>query len=513
MFAARSRLFIAALLALGVGCVAPDATYDPDDDAAGVTAGGKADGILDDAPSLTFGSDASGEVGGDRLELYRIALQRTDRIEVEMEVDSGDLNPHLTMYYGTSTYLSSESWERDGNVLRKVYLAQSSGTHLIAARAYRGEGQGDYTVRVRCVGGPCNGEVPPPDPDEVLSAAEVGECIEVARRCAFERLPRYEGRVGDARAAVLIDECLQEAAVADVACAGVADWVNPDEDNDAARYLLDAIREDLPFYADQSATCLGVLEGCISECHSASAWGYSGDNLQDTAEMMCWEGIWNGDCDSYARGHAACGGERLADSSADCTALCHSTTGAFIDDLDTACSSDSDCADYCDVDLGGAATDCGALGQDTAACYSSYLDSTEAYSCEGPLERRLSTFVDAVTCTFGGASVLPLDSTELSAHVTSSEPFTRSSYLDELEYQQIIVGFAHLGFVEAGAHEDEAFAAVDEGQIELRDVTFNDGEFEWLRAYAGDTEVGVVFRRGTTQIVGEVGDGDIQGCQ
>ena len=43
-------------------------------------------------------------------------------------------------------------------------------------------------------------------------------------------------------------------------------------------------------------------------------------------------------------------------------------------------------------------------------------------------------------------------------------------------------------------------------------VEFNGQRYDWIRGYAGDTEVGVVFRRDTLTIVGEVSDGDIMGC-
>ena len=36
--------------------------------------------------------------------------------------------------------------------------------------------------------------------------------------------------------------------------------------------------------------------------------------------------------------------------------------------------------------------------------------------------------------------------------------------------------------------------------------------FDWIRAFAGDTEIGVVFEREREVIVAEISDGDVLGC-
>jgi hypothetical protein len=349
-------------------------------------AGGKADGLLDILQVLTFGDSVTGEVGGNRSELYVIDLKRTDRIELAMTATSGSLDPHLSFFYGTSTYVGSESWSRSGNTLKKVYRVEGAGRYLIAARAYQGQGSGNYKLTVTCKGGPCAGELPPPIVT-TLPVEDVADCISKMRRCAFDALPSYNGSVGPARAKQIVSECSASSSLSDgSSCAGVCEWVGEDTtwEYDDAAPLCAAIEMALPFYADQSAVCLMKLDSCMSDCYSAGN-GNGGDDLGDTSEAMCFEHGLNGNCDSFARSTVACGGTITADSARECTALCHSTTGAHIDDLDTLCSSDSDCDSYCDVDLGEAGTACGGLTAANRTCLNQWLDNNEAYICEDKL--------------------------------------------------------------------------------------------------------------------------------
>lgn len=378
-----------ALLLVLAGCAADTSEYDPDFAPDQPLADGKADGIYDAIPDLAFDAPQSGDVGGERVEFFKLQLNRDERIRLEMRVDSGNLNPHMSFYYGISTYVSSATWERDGDVLRKEYVAESTGTYVLAMRAYQGEGEGDYTVTATCLAGVCAGDMPPP-PESDLYISEVAGCITAARRCAFERLPRYDGRVGEARAALLFQECLAEATVDDGGtCASVCDWVNPDDERDTAADLCNPIIEALPFYADASPACLGELDYCMSDCHYYAGHDY-GDELYYTTEAICWSSGLNGDCNSYAREHEDCGGRILADSAAECDNLCESTSGAFTDDISDICGRDAGCDDYCDVDLAAAGEACGGLTSENERCLYDQLDLTGAWVCENQLDEALA---------------------------------------------------------------------------------------------------------------------------
>lgn len=383
----RRTAFFTLILALA-GCAA-ETMYDPDWEANAPIAGGKADGLLDILPALSFDGNVSGDVGGNRSELYVIDLQRMDRIELEMTVTSGNLNPHLSFFWGTSTYVGSESWERDGDTLRKTYVAEGAGKYLVAVRAYEGEGDGGYRVSARCLGGPCAGEFPEPEPGDEYDVESATDCIAKARRCSFERLPAYNGAVGAVRARQIFTGCLESVSLSDGtscarACEYEGDPTTTYDDGDAAGFC-EGIQEMLIFYADQTPACLGVLDGCIGDCYDNFGSGYIYSERGDfgyTAESLCLSTGFNGNCDRYARRHTDCGGDLLPDSGALCAELCQSTIGAPIDDLDTLCSSDSDCESYCDVDFGAAGAECGAWGPDTQACYDTWLESRDAWICE-----------------------------------------------------------------------------------------------------------------------------------
>lgn len=375
------------------GCTGgTDGDYDPDWDPNGPIEDGKADGLMDFAPQLQFGQPAEGDVGGQNMEVFWIDLQRTDRIAVTLEVLSGDLNPHISLFYGTSTYIHSESWNRDGDALTKEYLIESAGSHLIAVRAYQGQGSGRYRVTATCLGGPCNGEFP--EPEHPLDVDQVAECIQQARRCSFEALPGYGGRVGEFYAAQIFNNCIGQASLDDGAsCATACEWTD-DDDNGTwgdAIGLCNDITQSLIFYADQTAACLSLLDSCISDCYDAGEYGYGYDDgeLYSTVESLCWADGFNGTCDGHAREHEACGGTIVTDSAGECVSLCHSTTGAHIDDLDTLCGYDSDCEDYCDVDIARAAEICGGLIAENESCLWDYLDENQGWICEEALEEAL----------------------------------------------------------------------------------------------------------------------------
>jgi hypothetical protein len=385
----RQLLAMGALTFVLAGCVAGTGSpYDPDWDANGPIADGKADGFSDMAPELTMGQPAEGDVGGTNTEIFRIELRRGDRIEVVMEVLQGDLNPHLSLFLGTSTYVDSETWSRQGNVLRKVYAIEEAGMYLLAARAYRGEGSGRYRLTVSCVGGTCAGELP--EPEGELDLDQAAECIQQARRCAFAELPTYGGRVAETRANEIFTACLGRAALEDgtscqTACSAQGGDANRGDDDAAG--LCTSITQSLAFYADQTAACLAVLDGCFAGCYDAAGDESGGaESVYETVEARCWQDGYNGSCDSYARSHEACGGTIRAGSAAEYTASCHATTGAHVDDLDTLCSSDIDCESYCEVDIAQAGESCGGVSAEHEECLSSFLDDNQAGVCADALQ-------------------------------------------------------------------------------------------------------------------------------
>lgn len=383
-----TRHLLAAILASTASLACSAGGYDPSW-GADALAGGKADGLADHAPELKLDEvPLTGDVGGQRMEIYRLALQRTDRIQLEMEVTSGDLDPHLTLYQGLSTYVGSESWERDGDILRKVYVAEAQGTFFLAARAYRGTGEGTYALRARCLDGPCAGNFPPPWSELELSDAE--SCITQARRCAFAALPSFGGRVGTARATSIFEACLGSVSLDDgTSCASACDWEGDRDDRtwDDARPHCDAIVETLPFYADQPAACHAELDGCFSDCAYYSSWVGDRDGFGDTAEATCFAEGLNGSCDRFARLTTACGGIAPDDGYAICEYRCRSVDGAFTDDIQDICGDDAGCTDdMCELDVAAAATRCGGRDASHRDCIAATLDAMMSDRCEWSLD-------------------------------------------------------------------------------------------------------------------------------
>jgi hypothetical protein len=324
------RTLLLSSILLAAACATTESTYDEawgQDD----IPSGKADGILDSAPTLAFGTPRTGFVDDGNLDVFAMSLKLGDRFTLVEKVTSGDLSPHFTLYYGASSYVSSASWSRSGATLTKTYVAAQTGTYYIGVKPYQNVGEGNYELRATCTGGPCAGEpvVVPMDAD--LRA----ECIAAARECAFEALPAYDGAVGPARARSVFQTCITTVTGDDgEACGEACDA----SDDDSARALCDDIIGALPFYADQDGDCVDVVASCLDDCDgAASGADENAEEVWETSIGMCWNNGYNGACDSYARAHEACGGDNEADSPEDCIAHCESTEGAWIDDLDTIC--------------------------------------------------------------------------------------------------------------------------------------------------------------------------------
>lgn len=510
-FRTIGRLMIC--LALATGCTNAPGDYDPSWEAdEAFTEGGKADGLLDAAPTIAFGETASGTIDGDNLDLYRIELGRTDVLRVTVDVTDGDLNPHLGLYRGTSTYIGSDDWELTGQTLVKTYTAELAGTYFFMVRPYRNQGSGSYEITVECTGGLCAGVTPPPVERE-MTVGDVDSCLDSALRCAFDALPRYNGRVGDARAASIFQRCLDT--VEGGECGTSCDFVNPDDDWDNARELCDDMVRSLPHYADQTTECHTVVMDCLDDCADGN-YG-DADELAYATMGMCWMNGFNGTCDGYARELDVCGGEVDSNSAAACYEQCESTIGVWYDDLDGICSDDTDCADYCDVDVAEATAHCGGtLNVATEDCVTDRLDNLGAWGCIEDVEDRL-TSAQGSTCSFTQTPVFGATDTE---GLLASSTESRTLDLDNRAYgtlwrQVVQMGVHLMDYERSGEYADsyaEIIEQVDDNTVTRHVLEIDGAQYDWLRLAQGGTQVGVVYERNTIHMVAEITDGSVIGC-
>jgi len=286
-------------------------------------------GIMKLLPELTFGETAAGWVDGKQLDLYAVSLRGGDKLTIITTMTEGDAGPDARLYEGMSTKVSSANFDVNGATLTKTYEIGRTGWYSLLLTAYQGENSGRYTTTIECNGGPCAGE----PVVEALDEDQKADCIQRARECAFTDMLQYNGAVGAVRARSLFEGCLDKLMVEDegLACA-------PACVGGLAVSICDGIIDLIPHYADQTPACLSTFGDCMDLCYDAAEWGYGYDGLEYGPEDMCLFGGFNGTCDSYAREHETCGGQLVTDSPEACYALCESTTGAHIDDLDTLCS-------------------------------------------------------------------------------------------------------------------------------------------------------------------------------
>lgn len=87
-----------------------------------------------------------------------------------------------------------------------------------------------------------------------------------------------------------------------------------------------------------------------------------------------------------------------------------------------------------------------------------------------------------------------------------------NSDMDTLTQAQVIAAALQLQSISATDGIDAALEATDDAMWTVYSVGFDDTRYTWLEGFMGDTEVGVVFAEGTTEIVAEIGDGDVMGC-
>ena len=104
------------------------------------------------------------------------------------------------------------------------------------------------------------------------------------------------------------------------------------------------------------------------------------------------------------------------------------------------------------------------------------------------------------------------DSTEdMGKFASQSVLVDQNAELTTLQRAQIWATAMHLSFVQEGDDFSKVWEASDDAMFEFKTVDSVD-QLDWIRFYAGDTEVGVVFHGGTSLIVAEVSDGDVLGC-
>ncbi|MCP4449407.1 MAG: hypothetical protein GY811_29350 [Myxococcales bacterium] len=293
---------------------------------------GKSDGLSDDAKPIAFGDTVDGSVSSTSIELYALDLQAGDALEVVMETTSGNLAPHATLHLGLFSTVHSSSFAVNGAVLTKTYVATSTGTHIIAARAFQNQGAGEYSLTTTCTGGPCSGASPPPIVDD-LTEGDIDFCLEEALACSLNEIKRFNGRVGPARARNALDACMEQTAAATgIACADTCDSPILILGFGEAAFVCDQIVEDLQFYADQSDACEQVLDDCMEICTDSAS--------VDGIFSVCYSFGFNSTCPSYALTRSECGGPFDEGTDEDCHLLCESTDGAIMDDLDTICEDD-----------------------------------------------------------------------------------------------------------------------------------------------------------------------------
>jgi hypothetical protein len=85
--------------------------------------------------------------------------------------------------------------------------------------------------------------------------------------------------------------------------------------------------------------------------------------------------------------------------------------------------------------------------------------------------------------------------------------------LSDIEARRIIQGTSHLGHQTFHGTAAEAVATYDGGELSLMRIKLPDGfKGWWMRGFSGDTEIGVIFADRSTEIVAQIGDGEVVGC-
>ena len=111
--------------------------------------------------------------------------------------------------------------------------------------------------------------------------------------------------------------------------------------------------------------------------------------------------------------------------------------------------------------------------------------------------------------SFGDTSAELLARTDLEVSRTGS--FAGVDAIPPSVASQLLAGIEAEGVSDATTAEVALSEYVDEGRVEVYTIVdpATGQTFTWLSFTAGDTEVGYIFRAGTTQLTAIVSDGDI----
>lgn len=321
-----------------VGCESEQAAeeaYSEDWSADAPALAGKAD-LVDLAPEVAFGDTVTGQVDSKSLDIFQIKVQRGDRFQVLKRVKSGDLSPDFILFENARDAVRSDEFKVTRKSLFKEYTVPSTGTYILVVRAFRHRGEGQYSLEVACVGGPCNGEFPEPEPEEPMDVSDAASCIDDARQCA---LKAYRDG-SDAPGEELFQDCLGSVGTFDGGSCLPACAV----DEDAEDICVDVARS-VENYRGRDAACYEIVDDCMDVCTGDN---FGADELWSSPEMICWLTGFNGDCNFYATSRTECGGIVEEDTLAECHLSCLSTIGAWNDDLDVICEEDcGDCDEAC----------------------------------------------------------------------------------------------------------------------------------------------------------------------
>ena len=133
---------------------------------------------------------------------------------------------------------------------------------------------------------------------------------------------------------------------------------------------------------------------------------------------------------------------------------------------------------------------------------------------ENPAEDVVDEDVDPATygeCLFGWLS----RDIEAAPHLESQldAEYTSAATTPALVGSQMVQGVRDEGWAVVET-VDDVFEYVDDDGVYVYSIvrSATDERFTWVKWYAGDTEVGYIFREGTLEQVAIIGDGDIHDC-
>jgi hypothetical protein len=317
-------LLIAVLASSTVGAVVA-ACAAQDETATSEAAYTRNGGVLGQAPTIKFAETKKGTINNGQIDVWGIDLREGDQITIVENISRGTLTPDFGLFAGGYSYIASTSHDAQPKKLTKNYVANTGGKHYIGIAAYQGQGSGNYNIKITCTGGPCAGQpfVAP------LDVGQKNSCIQKTRECALTKArPSGGGSVTLAAARTAWSTCLAELMTDDgKACTSACEG----ESASTCTHATNAVQ----YFAGKSLACEGVFKSCMEECIDY------GDNSDDS-EMVCLEVGFNGTCDGYAKLRTECGGSVQPDSNEDCHELCHTTNGAWNDDLDDMCQRQCD---------------------------------------------------------------------------------------------------------------------------------------------------------------------------